>query len=128
MRQTVRAQPDRAGTGDAMVAVRVNSEDVGDRSVVTVSGEIDVASADGLRERLNQLVSAGRTSLVVDLTAVDFMDSTGLGVLVGMLKKVRSAGGRLDLVIDGDRLLRLFRLTSLDQVFTIHPTLEDALG
>jgi anti-sigma B factor antagonist len=128
MRQTVRAQPDRAGTGDAVVAVRVTSEDVGERSVVAVSGEIDVASADAMRERLNQLVSAGRTSLVVDLTAVQFMDSTGLGVLVGTLKKVRGAGGSLDLVIDGDRLLRLFRLTSLDQVFTIHATLEDALG
>ncbi|MNO06359.1 Anti-sigma-B factor antagonist [compost metagenome] len=56
------------------------------------------------------------------------MDSTGLGVLVGTLKKLRTAGGRLDLVIDGDRLLRLFQLTSLDQVFAIHPTLDDALG
>ncbi|MGN8247366.1 STAS domain-containing protein [Cellulomonas soli] len=118
----------RADGGWVMVAVRVTSEDAGGREVVTVSGEIDVSSADALRDRLRLLVDEGRTDLVVDLTAVSFMDSTGLGLLVGTLKRVRLAGGRLDLVVDGDRLVQLFELTALDQVFTVHRTLEEALA
>lgn len=116
------------GRGCAVVAVRVTSEDAGGRVVVTVSGEVDVSSADALRDELRLLVDEGHTDLVVDLSAVSFMDSTGLGVLVGTLKRVRLAGGRLDLVVDGDRLVRLFELTALDQVFSVHRTLEEALG
>lgn len=108
--------------------VHVSTEDVGARTVVRVAGEIDVASADRLRERVAELLSAGRVDLVVDLTAVTFMDSTGLGLLVGVLKRVRLAGGRLDLVVDSERLLKVFRITGLTQVFTIHDTLDAALA
>ena len=108
--------------------VSVTSKDVGDRTVVDVSGEIDVYTASVLREQLANLVDAGRTDLVVDLTAVKFMDSTGLGVLVGVLKKVRAHDGRLQLVIDSERLLKVFRITALTQVFTIHETVSAALA
>lgn len=108
--------------------VRVTTEDVGARTVVHVGGEIDVASADRLREKVAHLLAAGRTDLLVDLTGVTFMDSTGLGLLVGTLKRVRLAGGRLDLVVDSERLLKVFRITGLTQVFTIHDSLDDALA
>ncbi|WP_444542254.1 STAS domain-containing protein [Cellulomonas phragmiteti] len=106
----------------------MTTEDVGARTVVHVAGEIDVASADRLRESVAQLLSDGRTDLVVDLSAVTFMDSTGLGLLVGTLKRVRLAGGRLVLVVDSERLLKVFRITGLTQVFTIHDTLDAALA
>ncbi|WP_449727642.1 STAS domain-containing protein [Cellulomonas avistercoris] len=106
----------------------MTTEDVGARTVVHVSGEIDVASADRLRERIAVLLADGRTDLVVDLTAVTFMDSTGLGLLVGTLKRVRIAGGRLELVVDSERLLKVFRITGLTQVFTIHGSLDSALA
>lgn len=108
--------------------VQVTTEDVGERTVVHVGGEIDIASADRLREKVAHLLSAGRTDLLVDLTGVTFMDSTGLGLLVGTLKRVRLAGGRLDLVVDSERLLKVFRITGLTQVFTIHETLDAALA
>ena len=108
--------------------VSVTSKDVGDQTVVDVSGEIDVYTAPVLREQLANLVDSGRTDLVVDLTAVKFMDSTGLGVLVGVLKKVRGHDGRLQLVIDSERLLKVFRITALTQVFTIHETVDAALA
>ena len=107
--------------------VRVTSRDVGPRTVVAVEGEIDVSSVDGLRDRLAELLDRDRTDLIIDLRAVRFMDSTGLGVLVGTLKKVRLAGGRLQLVIDSERLLKVFRITALLQVFTVHDTVEAAL-
>jgi anti-sigma B factor antagonist len=107
---------------------RVTSLDVGLQTVVEVEGEIDVSSADVLRDHLAQLLERDRTDLIVDLRGVRFMDSTGLGLLVGTLKKVRLAGGRLQLVIDSERLLKVFRITALLQVFTVHETVEAALS
>ena len=108
--------------------VSVTSRESGDRTVVEVRGEIDVYTAPVLREELTSLVDAQHTNLVVDLTQVSFMDSTGLGVLVGGLKKVRTLGGDLSLVIDQETILKVFRITALTQVFSIHSTLEDALA
>jgi anti-sigma B factor antagonist len=56
------------------------------------------------------------------------MDSTGLGLLVGVLKRVRGLDGRLQLVIDSERLMKVFRITALTQVFTIRETLDEALA
>lgn len=107
--------------------VSVTSRPSGDRTVVHVAGEIDVYTAPALREELAGLVDAGKTDLVVDLTDVSFMDSTGLGVLVGALKRVRTTGGELRLVITQEKVLKVFRITALTQVFDIHPTLDEAL-
>lgn len=100
----------------------------GDRDIVTVVGEIDVYTAPALRERLNGLISTGRYQLVIDLQGVQFLDSTGLGVLVGGLKKVRSLGGELSLVCSQERILKVFRITGLTNVFPIHDSLDDALS
>jgi anti-sigma B factor antagonist len=100
----------------------------GDQVVVQVAGEIDVYTAASLREKLADLIDADHTDVVVDLTGVTFMDSTGLGVLVGALKKVRGYGGRLQLVIDQEKVIKVFRITALTQVFTIHETLDAALA
>ncbi|HEY0187409.1 MAG TPA: STAS domain-containing protein [Cellulomonas sp.] len=108
--------------------VRVSSRTVDGRTVVHVSGEIDVYTAPTLRERLTALVDQGHADLVVDLTEVRFMDSTGLGLLVGLLKRVRGLDGRLQLVIDSERLLKVFRITALTQVFTIRTTVIEALA
>ena len=107
--------------------VSVTSRPSGDRTVVHVTGEIDVYTAPTLREELASLTEEGTTNIVVDLTGVPFMDSTGLGVLVGALKRVRTAGGRLRLVIDQEKVLKVFRITALTQVFEIYPTLDEAL-
>src|ERR687885_1553589 len=72
------------------VELSVTSRQEGTRTVISVGGEIDVYTAPGLRERLNELVAAGHYDLVVDMEKVEFLDSTGLGVLVGGLKRVRS--------------------------------------
>lgn len=96
-------------------------------SVLRVGGEVDVATAPKLRERLIALVNDQRVHLVVDLSDVDFIDSTGLGVLIGALKRVRSRDGDLHLVCSEPRTLRVFEITGLDQVFRIHDTLDAAV-
>ncbi|MEV4758223.1 STAS domain-containing protein [Micromonospora sp. NPDC049559] len=101
---------------------------VAEHTVLEVGGEVDVYTAPRLRERLVELVDGGARKVVVDLGRVDFLDSTGLGVLVGALKRLRAAGGGLDLVCDKEPLLKIFRITALDQVFPIHPSVDAAIA
>jgi anti-sigma B factor antagonist len=98
-----------------------------EHTVLEVGGEIDVYTAPKLRERITELVDQGNLEIIIDLEQVEFMDSTGLGVLVGALKKVRTLGGDLQLVISSEKVLKVFRITALTQVFTIHDTLDAAL-
>ena len=104
----------------------VSSTDHGPVTVVHVAGEIDVYTAPLLREVLDKQVAAGRIDLVVDLEKVTFMDSTGLGVLVGRLKLVRGQNGSLRIVSAQERILKVFKITGLDKVFHIYPTVEEA--
>ena len=108
--------------------LRLELSEQGGWSVLLVGGEVDVATAPRLREQLIKLVNDQRFRIVVDLGGVDFIDSTGLGVLIGALKRVRSHDGALHLVVDDPRVRKLFDITGLDQVFDIHPSLVDALG
>jgi anti-sigma B factor antagonist len=99
---------------------------VGDHTVLEVGGEVDVYTAPRLRERLIELVDAGAKHVVVDLSRVEFLDSTGLGVLVGALKRLRAADGSLGLVCAHERLLKIFRITALDRVFSLYDSVEAA--
>jgi anti-sigma B factor antagonist len=87
--------------------------------VVAVSGEIDVATAPQLQERLHSLIARGQATLVLDLLAVTFLDSTALGVLVGALKRCREQGGQLQLVVADPRIMKIFEITGLTTVFPI---------
>lgn len=100
----------------------------GRRTVVEVGGEIDVYTAPKLRERIAELVADGHHHLVIDMENVDFLDSTGLGVLVGGLKKVRAHDGSMQLICTQERLLKIFRITGLSKVFAIHGSQADALA
>src|SRR5204863_2785936 len=110
------------------VDLSLSTRTEGDRTVVTVGGEIDVYTAPKLREQLIDLVSSGKYHLVVDMEGVDFLDSTGLGVLVGGLKRVRAHEGSLRLVCTQERILKIFRITGLTKVFPIHDSVEDAVA
>jgi anti-sigma B factor antagonist len=99
---------------------------VAEHTVLEVGGEVDVYTAPRLRERLVELVDGGARNVVVDLGRVDFLDSTGLGVLVGALKRLRATNGTFGLVCSKEPLLKIFRITALDQVFPIYPSVEAA--
>jgi len=110
------------------VDLTLATREVEGTTVVSVGGEIDVYTAPKLRDKITELVGEGRFHLVVDMEGVEFLDSTGLGVLVGGLKKVRANNGSLQLVCNQERLLKIFRITGLAKVFVIHRSSEDALG
>ena len=84
--------------------------------------------ARALQAELNPRSQQPGAALVVDLTDVGFIDSTGLGVLVTTLKHVREAGGTLDVVVTSRRVLKVFALTGLDVVIPLHSTLDEALA
>ena len=96
--------------------------------VVNVEGEIDLYTAPRLRELLIDLVGKNNYQLIVNLEKVGFLDSTGLGVLVGGLKRVRSHDGSLDLVCTQERILKIFRITGLTKVFGIYQTVDQAIA
>ena len=96
--------------------------------VVDVEGEIDVYTAPRLRELLIELVNNGHYQPVVNMEKVEFLDSTGLGVLVGGLKRVRAHDGSLDLVCTQERILKIFRITGLTKVFGIHESVDQAIA
>ena len=97
-------------------------------AVLAVFGEVDVYTAPNFRERLIELVSEGKHQIVVDLEGVDFLDSTGLGVLVGGLKRLRSHDGDLSLVCTQSRILKVFEITGLTKVFAIHDSVDAAVA
>jgi anti-sigma B factor antagonist len=97
-----------------------------DLTVINVEGEIDVYTAPKLREKLIDLVNKGKYHLLVDMEKVEFLDSTGLGVLVGGLKRVRAHDGSLELVCTQERILKIFRITGLTKVFGIFDSVDDA--
>ena len=96
--------------------------------VIDVQGEIDMYTPPRLRELLIDLVSQGSYQLVVNLDEVGFLDSTGLGVLVGGLKRVRARDGSLDLVCTQQRILKILKITGLTEVFGIYQTVDQAIA
>jgi anti-sigma B factor antagonist len=133
--ETTSAQP--PGTDDAMtprtaaggrVDLKLGHYSKDGIEVVTVEGEIDISTGPRLRELLIDLVSTGHYHLIVDLDRVGFLDSTGLGVLVGALKRVRPHDGWLDLVCTQERILNIFRVTGLTKVFGIYQTVDQAIA
>jgi len=108
------------------VDLSLSTRTEGDRTIVEVGGEIDVYTAPRLREQLVDLVADGQYHLVVDMERVDFLDSTGLGVLVGGLKRVRAHDGSLRLVCTQERILKIFRITGLTKVFGIYASVDEA--
>ena len=96
--------------------------------VVSPTGEVDALTAPMLGRRLLGLVGQGKTSLVVDLSGVTFMDSTGIGVLVNALRALGRSEGRLVLVCPTERVLRPFQITGLIDYLPIARSREEALG
>ena len=105
--------------------MQVSATNAENRTVIAVSGEVDIASSPVLDAAVITAIGEGAKHITIDLTDVSFMDSSGLGVIVRGLKRSREADLDLDLVISNDRVLKVFAITGLDQVIKIHSTLAD---
>jgi anti-sigma B factor antagonist len=112
----------------AEAEIEIHHEDPDDRTrVIIASGEIHVSTASVVSAALSAALDEDRTAIVLDLTKVGFIDSTGLSVLLNGLRKVTRARGRLALVCVSPTVLRLFAITKLDTTFDIVGSRKDAL-
>ncbi|HEV3226643.1 MAG TPA: STAS domain-containing protein [Acidimicrobiales bacterium] len=96
-------------------------------TVLAVSGEIDIATAPSLRERLHSLLAEDQHRLVIDLDDVGFLDSTALGVMVGALKRARTDGGEVRIVCTQPRVRKVFEITRLDTAFDLFDSVDEAV-
>lgn len=99
-------------------SVETSQDDRG-RTVIRPRGELDLATHQELSQAITGALDAGQAHLVVDLTDTTFLDSTALGALISAHRRTDSLGGSFTVVCPDERLLRLFQVTKLDQVFTI---------
>jgi anti-sigma B factor antagonist len=109
------------------VTLSLSTSTSGDFRVLAVAGAIDVHTAPDLRSQATELLSSGARKLVVDLTEVDFLDSSALGALVGIHKDVINVNGAMRVVCAKPKLLRIFEITRLSEVLSIAPTVEEAV-
>jgi anti-sigma B factor antagonist len=107
-------------------AFAVDEVDNGDSLHVVVRGELDVATAPTLRERLHAAVDRSTGPVIVDLLAVTFIDSTALGVLIGTKELADKRGIDLRLVIEEARIIKIFEITGLTELFSISATVAEA--
>ena len=98
----------------------------GQVAVLRCAGRLNMVAAPRLRSAIDQSVEEGLPRVVVDLTETTFVDSSGLGALVGGLKAVRQAGGDLRLAGASDQVMAVLKLTNLDRVLRTHDSVGDA--
>jgi anti-sigma B factor antagonist len=94
--------------------------------VLAIEGEVDVYTSPQLKQEIIKLAESGLKRLIIDLSKVEYMDSTGLGVLISGLKRLRESDGNLALVGPGVRITRIFEITGLDKIFDIYQTESEA--
>jgi anti-sigma B factor antagonist len=116
------------GVRGSKLDLSLSENTVDSQTIVHVRGEVDVHSAPQLRDRLTDVIDGGKKSIVVDLSRLDFIDSTGLGALVAALNHAKGTDAALRVVCSSERVLKLFRITGLDEVFSIYTTVPLAVA
>jgi anti-sigma B factor antagonist len=99
-----------------------------DAYVIALGGEVDLYTAPEFKQELLDVIAKGGKQVIVDLTETTFIDSTTLGVLVGGVKRLRTNDGQLSLICSDRNITKIFEITGLDRVFTIHGTREEAVA
>jgi anti-sigma B factor antagonist len=110
----------------AQQKVEIDIEDRGEFRVLRPTGDLDVYTVGSLRDALGRMIEADARKIVVDLDAVPFMDSSGLGALMGGVRRLREADGDLAISCTRDQHLKLFTITGFGEGVSIAPTVEEA--
>ncbi|HEX3369007.1 MAG TPA: STAS domain-containing protein [Candidatus Cybelea sp.] len=108
------------------LGIDLKSEDGGETLVLNVRGSMDIATSPTVRTAISEAIDGGATHLIVDLSRLDFLDSTGLGVLIGAHRRTAENGGSLRLVVREGPISRLLNITGLIAVFAVYLSLDDA--
>lgn len=122
------ADPVRLGGGN-LEGIRLETEfkDVNGRQVLGVKGEIDVYTAPQFKEAVDKMVNAGQKHLLIDMSGVRYMDSSGFGALLSAMKRLKPDGGTISLINVSGPIDRILRITRLNQVFATYSSLDEAI-
>jgi anti-sigma B factor antagonist len=110
----------------AQQKVEIDITDADGYRVMTPTGDLDVYTVGSLRDAIGRLIDEGTPKVVVDLDGVPFMDSSGLGALMGGVRRLREAGGDLAIACTREQHLKLFNITGFGEGVSIAPTVEEA--
>ena len=110
----------------AQQKVEIQIEDKGDYQVLKPTGDLDVYTVGSLRDALGKMIEEDKPKVVVELDGVPFMDSSGLGALMGGVRRLREAGGDLAIACTREQHLKLFTITGFGEGVSIAPTSEEA--
>lgn len=110
----------------AQQKVEIEIEDQGDYCVLRPRGDLDVYTVGSLRDALGKMIATKTPKVVVDLDEVPFMDSSGLGALMGGVRRLRETGGDLAIACTREQHLKLFTITGFGEGVSIAPTVEEA--
>jgi anti-sigma B factor antagonist len=110
----------------AQQKVEIEIEDEDGYRVLRPSGDLDVYTVGSLRDALGRMIEEKTPKVVVDLDGVPFMDSSGLGALMGGVRRMREAGGDLAVACTKEQHLKLFSITGFGEGVSIAPTVEEA--
>jgi anti-sigma B factor antagonist len=109
------------------VELKVATRSSGGTAIVAVSGEIDLYTAPQLQAEFARLISTSPQRVVIDMSEVEFCDSTGVNVLLSALKRLRERGGDLEVAAPRSAVRKILQVTGLDSVFTVHDAVPDDL-
>ncbi len=110
----------------AQQKVGIEVEETADYKILRPVGDLDVYTVGSLRDAIGTLIDEGAPKVVVELDAVPFMDSSGLGALMGGVRRLREAGGDLAIACTREQHLKLFSITGFGEGVSIAPTIEEA--
>lgn len=110
------------------LTIDLKTENEGETLVFKLRGSLDLATSPTVRAALTDATDKGRQDMIVDLTQLEFLDSTGLGALIGAHRRAAEHGGTLRLVVHEGPIARLLNITGLIRVFAVYHSLEDALN
>jgi anti-sigma B factor antagonist len=99
-----------------------------DSIVIRLQGEVDLYAAPELKDHVNRAIESGKTKLILDLSEATFIDSTTLGILVSGMKRLRPRGGMLAVLCPDPTMARIFDITGLNRMFSVHDTLDAAMA
>ncbi|HEY5425676.1 MAG TPA: STAS domain-containing protein [Candidatus Tumulicola sp.] len=110
------------------LSIDLKSENHGETLVFKLRGSLDIATSPTVRAALSDATEKGTKDIIVDLTHLEFLDSTGLGALIGAHRRAAEHGGSLRLIVSEGSIARLLNITGLIRVLAVFHTLEDALS
>ena len=111
-----------------MADLKIETRMVDGKPVLDLTGEVDSYNSPRLRETMVSLIDQGNPELIVNMTGVDYIDSTGLGTLVGGLKRASEKNGAIRIICPNEQIYKVFNITGLVKVFPIFQNEQEALS